>query len=479
MPFVMLSWIRWDSKGACPFIGAPAPHIPRGERREDMSTTARNRRLQTSNAIDTIIIDGMSLIGLLLMVIRQDHVTATEWWWYIISTATGVIVSLTGRPTRPSLKTRGIAYGSFLLLMAILLVTPIAWIDGDWHWLKWLVLLFILFGGIIWMIGKSLALAFISVAMGLFLATAAGLLGWQFGNPTAPAAVVVSPSPSPSPSPSVTTKPVPCEYGKADGWRQNETYQVILGGIPKDPTAAKAKMIEQAKSNPVFVSGYAIEKKLTDAGYDANSLRDSSGCWTKSGRELATKVQGIIEASQTSVGQASSTGTNTGGDKGGIVKNSTAGVTGDRTAIVLTHPDGTKTIVLTRCGNFVWTEDHPGVPVGPTDQTPGPNPEPTPTPSTTTPGLAPKKPGEDVNKNPSLPPEKRVLPTQSAVPSHQQPSEPAAPPPVRQEPPAPARTVAPTITQAPRPAPPPPAPPTPTATSSYTPVCPNPNNPAC
>ncbi len=175
-----------------------------------------------------------------------------------------------------------------------------------------------------------------------------------------------------TPTATVTATPTAstCPYGPAV-WVPSASYRLIADGLPRDNAqTTKEAALAAAKTNPVFVAGFAMERKLEGGAYIDSATLTAEGCWTSQGRDLSLKVQGLIEAAQASVGEAPADGTNSGGHDGTFVVAEKAGISGDLTALVLTHQDGTKTTILVRCGNIVFPRGSPipPAPVGPTDQ---------------------------------------------------------------------------------------------------------------
>ena len=366
-----------------------------------------------------LIVTGFLLVGWLILAMFRHNVSYTEWPLYIILSMIGFGLSFTTKARMN--KFIPFAIGGFLLVVAIMMATPWAIFDGDWAWAKWLALALVL-TALILVLFKKWWVAAVAGAVALAIATGVSASSWQMEplNLSAnPATTTASTTQATTASPTTTSPTTQvCQFGLADGWVENPSYQVILNGLPADPAKAKARMLEQAQVNPVFVWGYAVDKGLSGLGLSAENLRNGS-CWTKEGRELATKVAGIIESSKVTLGEASKNDTNTGGHNGRLVRNETPGITGDRRAIVLTHPDGSKTVVLIRCGNFVYQEVPAGIPTGPTDETPvkqRPTAQPpgttsppakTTPPRTTPPSLTPKNPAKDPARQGNVPPQVR------------------------------------------------------------------------
>lgn len=354
-----------------------------------------------------LIVAAFVAVGWLILTMYRDNVSNTEWSWYIVLSLLGLGAAVFRR-VRAERDKKPFLIGGFLLLVAILMATQWPVFDGEWHLLKWLALAAMALA-VILLIFKGIAAALVAAAVALVMAS----LAMAIPTSVAPLNLAATPTTSTTSVPTTATTTQVCTYGLADGWKENPSYQVIVGGLSGDPVKDKVRMLEQADKNPVFVSGYALEKGLKGTDLNAENLRNGN-CWTKEGRELATKVAGIIESSKVTLGEASKNDTNTGGHNGRLVRNETPGITGDRRAIVLTHPDGTKTVVLIRCGNFVYQVVPAGIPAGPTDETPvkqRPTAQPpgtsSPPATTTPPRLNPKNPAKDPARQGNVPPQVR------------------------------------------------------------------------
>lgn len=188
-------------------------------------------------------------------------------------------------------------------------------------------------------------------------------------EPTASETAAPSESPNPSEAPATVT----CETTGPASYTPNQSFQVVLDGLPRDSAeSAQAAAIEAAETNPVFVAGIAMERGMQDGAHvEASSLVDDDGCWTEEGFRLSLMVQGSIESAAPSLGTAPENGTNSAGDnEGNLVVSADQGIWGDTQALILTHADGTQTVILLRCGNIVFTTPPPSVPTGPTDNPP-------------------------------------------------------------------------------------------------------------
>lgn len=130
--------------------------------------------------------------------------------------------------------------------------------------------------------------------------------------------------------------------------------------------------------------GESLFKRLID---EKSLVTADEGCLNAKGRALYLKVEGALMASSVKNGEAPSDGINSGMEDGKPVVAGTRGIRGDRSATIYTLRDGTKLIVLDRCGNIVFTSKPKGVPEGQTD-----NPKPKPPKPTKPPKHPPTTP---------------------------------------------------------------------------------------
>ena len=255
---------------------------------------------------------------------------------------------------------------------------------------------------------NAVAIVAAIVFIGGLVVGGASLLPLSTAN--AGAALSAQPETTPAPTPSPTASETTCEATGPAEFMPNESHRVILDGLAGDsPEAAHASAMEAAATNPVFVAGIAMERKMHGGAHiDAASLVED-GCWTREGYELSLMVQGSIESAAPSLGEAPQTGINSGSNSDGqLVIAEQVGIWGDTRALILTHANGTKTVILLRCGNIVFQNPPPGVPPGPTDN--------------------PPKNIEDAPQNQGNLPEQQMPNPLPADPNHYQPDAPSSPP---------------------------------------------------
>lgn len=129
------------------------------------------------------------------------------------------------------------------------------------------------------------------------------------------------------------------------------------------------------------------DKLLSAAGHDAAYLRflaetfgvkppkasemltEGGACLSEAGRQVHHDLRVVMKASGVEFAQAPADAYNTGMSSGKAVVSRKAGISGDRKALEFTLADGSKAVVLVRCGNPVFP-DKPDIPDGPTDEDP-------------------------------------------------------------------------------------------------------------
>ena len=293
---------------------------------------------------------------------------------------------------------------------------------------------------------------------------------------------------TPSPTASATTEPELC----SDTWAMEEADHTnnrwFYKGIAsiydaktnEEAMDAAHDWLAEVRKDPGLLAGAA--KLFLQKDVDPATLASSEGCATKAAADLEIEIGMTISSSKVSAGEAPTSATNTGVQDGTVVGSSFAGISGDRTAIQVTLPDGRTIWILARCGNPA-TAGPPPLPPGKTDQ-PAPPPEtpvtpvcPPDMPHGTPPnckdsptrdpaqnGNAPVGGGPNANPGPGtyVPPAQMQQPPSTPRPN---PAPPAPEPPAPQPPtpsnpsPAPVPTPDPAPAPSPRPsAPPPPAP---------------------
>lgn len=172
-----------------------------------------------------------------------------------------------------------------------------------------------------------------------------------------------------------TTTECPSSWGRADSDKAGNRW--FADGIPAIGTASNSEEARKAASDwmngvrkdPVLLAGAA--KVLVHKDVDKAGLFDSKGCATSQAVDLVAEMEAALALSTITPSEAPATGYNSGTHDGVVVGSSTPGIAGDRKAIQIVLPDGTKIWIMRRCGNPV-TEGKSGLPEGPTDNQPPP-----------------------------------------------------------------------------------------------------------
>jgi hypothetical protein len=171
----------------------------------------------------------------------------------------------------------------------------------------------------------------------------------------------------------------------------NSGNRVFANGVPsigaattpEEATAAAHTWLSMVRTDPDLFAGTA--QYLLDEDVDPGSLFDAEGCATQEAEVLLGEMETALALSIITPSEAPANGTNSGVDPatGEMVGAENSGISGDRKAILIELPDGTKVWVMARCGNPVVIGPPP-LPPGPTDNPPPPPPPP-PTTTTTKP----------------------------------------------------------------------------------------------
>jgi hypothetical protein len=191
------------------------------------------------------------------------------------------------------------------------------------------------------------------------------------------------------------TVPKTCDDKFKQDWQDNPDYRVIDGGLYEDvahkkitPAQADKKQREIAGHDVRALAGYAYAEGLRDNAEYTDLLVPDKSCLSAQGIALNEKLLKKWDSGKVSIAQASANATNSGMENGRLVVNSTSGITGDKTALRRTYPDGSKSDTLARCGNSVFETKPKHIPPGKTDQHP-PKETPPPTSTTTPPVTTP------------------------------------------------------------------------------------------
>ncbi len=204
---------------------------------------------------------------------------------------------------------------------------------------------------------------------------------------------------------------VDADKGK-NRWFANGIPAIAAARTPEEARAAAHEWMAGVRTDPVLLAGGV--QYVLHVTVDQKTLFDADGCATQAAVDLGVQMETALALSHITPSEAPADGHNSGTHDGAVVGAANSGVTGDRKAILVELPDGTKIWIMARCGNPV-TQGPPPVPHGPTD-----NPPPVNTTTTTTPpgkplcpgtdipvppnGLCPKDATKDINRNPNVPP---------------------------------------------------------------------------
>jgi len=309
-----------------------------------------------------------------------------------------------------------------------------------------------------WFVAVAVILALVVIASSILF----GMFGSFNGNNSDASASLkgrtAEPSATPTPSPTPSAEECEPEFtqialDRKGSPKVNPNFQaeydaVAATGI-SDPE--RATLLVTSGHNGALLATYAHQVGL----FSDQDVKDTSkvatlidgNCLSKDGKSLYNKLDGAYHMAGVTfavVDEAPANGTNSGVDANGNYGVAEGrGITGDRKAIEITLPNGTKTWVMFRCGNPVFLGS-PNLPHVPTD-----NPPPvvvvTPPPPAP-PHVNPKNIAEAPQRTGNLPVQQapNVLP---ATPEMAQPSKPADPPAVYVPPAAaPAPTAAPVQT---------------------------------
>lgn len=155
------------------------------------------------------------------------------------------------------------------------------------------------------------------------------------------------------------------DYAWVEGGLQS-VYKAFQTKSEADARAAANDWVDHVKTVlPEWQ--YAIQL-TTHEVVSAGDLEDS-GCATTVAADYVTQVKDVLAKSKVTAGQVPSNAYTTGYENGRIVRNATPGITGDRTALIITLPDGTVIYIQAPCGNAASVE-RPELPVGHTTETP-------------------------------------------------------------------------------------------------------------
>jgi len=236
---------------------------------------------------------------------------------------------------------------------------------------------------------RSNPLVAILVALAIVLLVAIAVVVFSGSAPSIQAKDTKTSLTGPTPLPSPTPEAQECEpeftqvaldrngSPKVNPHFAAEVDAVVASGIP-DPLQAAA--LASAGHNGQLLAVYAHQVGLLEDTTQVATLVEGN-CLSQEGQRLYSKLDGAyhMQGVTFALGTAPETGINSGVDGNGTYGVDAAqGITGDRSAIEITLPDGSKTWIMLRCGNPVFQGRPPGLPNVPTDNPTPPTPPVTP-----------------------------------------------------------------------------------------------------
>lgn len=167
-------------------------------------------------------------------------------------------------------------------------------------------------------------------------------------------------------------------HGEANKWFDIGQEKIATATTPEEARDAADTWVNGNEEHPglkhdtiLFTTIYN-ESVKPETPLATEGLVDENGCATEKMIASTVELRSVLAKSSIVPAEAPADGYNTGTDaKGNVTVAETAGVSGDRKAIEITLPDGTKFYVMARCGQPVFPgTDKPALPHGPTDETP-------------------------------------------------------------------------------------------------------------
>ena len=217
-----------------------------------------------------------------------------------------------------------------------------------------------------WWIAAAITAFVLVVALAVPILNLGGPTDTASGNIAAP-----TPSPTASASEAICDPLFQQEELENTNNRVDEHFQARIeqaiqaGGSIEDNL--RDALLERAGKNGHTLAIFASEFELHEDPNDWDQFVDGT-CLSDEGQQLHAQLEGALKTYGTSIalGEAPANGHNSGVSDGVFGVESTPGVGGDRTAVVITMPDGTKVYIMVRCGNIVY-EGKPPLPEVPTD----------------------------------------------------------------------------------------------------------------
>ena len=197
----------------------------------------------------------------------------------------------------------------------------------------------------------------------------------NLGGPTDAARGNIAAPKNPSPTASAPDNDCDPLYQQVEVSNENKRvdnhFSDIINEAIAQPGSLDANvrdaLLERSAQNGQLLATWTSAFGLHEDPNDWDQLVDGT-CLSEEGQRLHAQFEGALKATGTSVaiGEAPANGYNSGVQNGTFGVESTPGVGGDRTAVVITMPDGTKVYIMVRCGNIVY-EGKPPLPEVPTD----------------------------------------------------------------------------------------------------------------
>ena len=228
---------------------------------------------------------------------------------------------------------------------------------------------------LLWIIGIVFVLVVILVV------ALAGLMNGISGKDASASLTNASPTPTATATPTPTPTAANCapEFTQVTVDRQGtakvnpnfgaEVNAAIASGV-EDPLRATA--LVDAGHSGLSLSIYAHQVGLLGDDQTTWPSYVEGNCLSQEGQRMYDKLDGAyhLQGVTFAVGEAPATGNNSGVDTNGTYGvDASSGIGGDRKAIEITLPDGSKTWIMFRCGNPVFM-GRPNLPTVPTDNPP-------------------------------------------------------------------------------------------------------------
>lgn len=148
---------------------------------------------------------------------------------------------------------------------------------------------------------------------------------------------------------------------------KNAKFRFVSSGFKGTATEKREQLVDALGHDYRYLA--FVGEQLFHENIVEKSLVDG-GCLSTEGQILHAKAEGALMAAGVKNGKASADSYNTGMEDGKAVVSKDKGIRGDRSATIYTLADGTKVVVLDRCGNMALPSKPKGTPPGKTDNPP-------------------------------------------------------------------------------------------------------------